>query len=213
MVDVIKTLNIKYLPANPASSFRAIHESLIDYGSQQGSGVPHLHARGIRVGMAHGYFKATGKPLMTLCHGTVGLQHAAMAIYNAWCERVPVIVVRPATILDAAKRPPGVPTFHSAQDINALVRDFTKWDDTRFRCSTFAQSFVRMYKISDDAAVRSGHGWSLDAGLQQEPIHDDGERPVHSALRARRRRHKVRPAPFRRRRATPRHGRAPGHCG
>jgi len=81
------------------------------------------------VAMAHGYFKVAGKPLMTLCHGTVGLQHAAMAVYNAWCDRVPVIVVG-GNDLDAAHRPPGVPTIHSAQDINALVRDFTKWDDT-----------------------------------------------------------------------------------
>ena len=70
------------------------------------------------VGMAHGYFKIAGKPLMTLCHGTVGLQHATMAIYNAWCDRVPVIVIG-GNDLDAAHRPPGVPTFHSAQDINA----------------------------------------------------------------------------------------------
>src|SRR5215472_9740721 len=96
---------------------------------------------------AHGYFKAAGKPLLTLCHGTVGLQHAAMAIYNAWCDRVPVIVVG-GTDLDAAHRPPGVPTVHSAQDINALVRDFTKWDDTPVSLQHFAQSFVRAYKIA-----------------------------------------------------------------
>ena len=59
--------------------------------------------------MAHGYFKVAGKPLMTLCHGTVGLQHAAMAVYNAWCDRVPVIIVG-GNDLDASKRPPGVPT-------------------------------------------------------------------------------------------------------
>ena len=97
--------------------------------------------------MGHGYFKIAGKPMMTLCHGTVGLQHACMAIYNAWCDRVPVIVVG-GNDLDASKRPPGVPTFHSAQDINALVRDFTKWDDTPVSLQHFAQSFVRAYKIA-----------------------------------------------------------------
>jgi len=93
MVDVIKTLDIKYLPANCASSYRAIHESLINYG---GNRMPEfltcMHEESA-VGMAHGYFKVAGKPLMTLCHGTVGLQHATMGIYNAWCDRVPVIVV------------------------------------------------------------------------------------------------------------------------
>src|SRR5262249_48796817 len=129
MVDVVKTLDIKYLPSNPASSFRAIHESLINYGGNKMPEFLTCAHEESAVGMAHGYFKIAGKPLMTLCHGTVGLQHAAMAVYNAWCDRVPVIIVG-GNDLDAAHRPPGVPTFHSAQDINALVRDFTKWDDT-----------------------------------------------------------------------------------
>ena len=168
MVDVIKTLDIKYLPSNCASSFRGIHESLIDYG---GNTMPEFlsctHEESA-VAMSHGYFKAAGKPLLTLCHGTVGLQHASMAIYNAYCDHVPVIVMG-GNDLDAARRPPGVPTIHSAQDINALVRDFTKWDDTPVSLQHFAQSFVRAYKV----AMTPPYGpvmLSLDGGLQQEPI-------------------------------------------
>ncbi|MBV8243235.1 MAG: thiamine pyrophosphate-binding protein, partial [Hyphomicrobiales bacterium] len=174
MVDVIKTLDIKYLPSNPASSFRAIHESLINYGGNKMPEFLTCAHEESAVGMAHGYFKVAGKPLLTLCHGTVGLQHAAMAVYNAWCDRVPVIIVG-GNDLDAAHRPPGVPTFHSAQDINALVRDFTKWDDTPVSLQHFAQSFVRAYKIS----MTPPYGpvaISLDAGLQQEPIRDNGEK-------------------------------------
>src|SRR5437016_4716196 len=174
MVDVIKTLNIKYCPANCASSYRGIHESLINYG---GNKMPEfltcMHEESA-VGMAHGYFKIAGKPLMTLCHGTVGLQHATMAIYNAWCDRVPVIVVG-GNDMDAATRPPGVPTCHAAQDINALVRDFTKWDDTPVSLAHFAQSFVRAYKI----AMTPPCGpvmISLDAGLQQEVIRNHGDK-------------------------------------
>jgi thiamine pyrophosphate-dependent acetolactate synthase large subunit-like protein len=173
MVDIIKSLDIKYLPANCASSYRGIHESLINYG---GNKMPEfltcMHEESA-IGMAHGYFKASGKPLMSLCHGTVGLQHATMAIYNAWCDRVPVIIMG-GNDLDAAHRPPGVPTFHSAQDINALVRDFTKWDDTPVSLQHFAQSFVRAYKI----ALTPPYGpvmISLDAGLQQQPISRNGE--------------------------------------
>src|SRR5205809_6751008 len=168
MVDVIKTLDIKYLPSNPASSFRAIHESLINYGGNKMPEFLTCAHEESAVGMAHGYFKVTGKPLMTLCHGTVGLQHAAMAVYNAWCDRVPVIIVG-GNDLDAAHRPPGVPTIHSAQDINSLVRDFTKWDDTPVSLQHFAQSFVRAYKI----AMTPPYGpvaIALDAGLQQEPM-------------------------------------------
>ena len=168
MVDVIKTLDIKYLPSNPASSFRAIHESLINYGGNEMPEFLTCAHEESAVAMAHGYFKVAGKPLMTLCHGTVGLQNAAMAVYNAWCDRVPVIIVG-GNDLDAAHRPPGVPTIHSAQDINALVRDFTKWDDTPVSLQHFAQSFVRAYKI----AMTPPYGpvaIALDAGLQQEPM-------------------------------------------
>src|SRR5438094_3556437 len=177
MVDVVKTLGIKYLPANCASSYRGIHESLINYG---GNKMPEfltcMHEESA-VGMAHGYFKIAGKPLMTLCHGTVGLQHATMAIYNAWCDRVPMIIVG-GNDLDAATRPPGVPTFHAAQDINALVRDFTKWDDTPVSLQHFAQSMVRAYKI----AMTPPYGpvmISLDAGLQQEPIRTHGKEKLY----------------------------------
>jgi thiamine pyrophosphate-dependent acetolactate synthase large subunit-like protein len=168
MVDVIKTLNIDYVCSNPASSFRALHESLIDYGGNKKPEFITCTHEESSIGMCHGYFKATGKPLMMLCHGVVGLQHAAMAIYNAWCDRVPLIAVG-GTDLDAAYRAPGVPTYHAAQDINALVRDFTKWDDQPVSLQHFAQSFVRAYKI----AMTPPHEpvmIALDLGLQQEPI-------------------------------------------
>ncbi len=173
MVDVIKTLDIKYLPANPAASYRGLHESLIDYGKNTMPEFLTCMHEESAVGMCHGYFKATGKPIMTLVHGVVGLQHATMAIYNAWCDRVPVLVIG-GNDLDAAHRPPLVPTFHSAQDINAIVRDYTKWDDTPVSAQHFAQSLVRMYKI----ATTPPYGpvmMSLDGGLQNEAIRDLGE--------------------------------------
>ena len=172
MVDVIKTLDIKYVPANPAASYRGPHESLIDYGNNTMPEFLTCMHEESAVGMCHGYFKATGKPIMTMVHGVVGLQHATMAVYNAWCDRVPVLVIG-GNDLDAAHRPPGVPTFHSAQDINAIVRDYTKWDDTPVSLQHFAQSFVRMYKI----ATTPPYGpvmMSLDGGLQNDAIRDFG---------------------------------------
>jgi acetolactate synthase-1/2/3 large subunit len=177
MVDVIKTLNIDYVVSNPASSFRALHESLIDYGGNKKPEFITCTHEESSVGMAHGYFKATGKPLMMLCHGTVGLQHATMAIYNAWCDRVPMIVIG-GTDLDAAYRAPGVPTYHSALDINALVRDFTKWDDQPVSLQHFAQSMVRAYKI----AMTPPHEpvmIALDLGLQQEAMKDHERQSIY----------------------------------
>ena len=173
MVDVIKTLDIKYLPSNPASSYRAIHESLIDYGKNTMPEFLTCTHEEAGVGIAHGYYKIANKPLMTLCHGTVGLMHATMNIYNAFCDRAPVIVFA-GNDLDAAHRPPGVPTVHSAQDINAIVRDFTKWDDTPVSAQHFAQSFVRAYQIATTPPC-APVVISLDDGLAQEPIRDYGQ--------------------------------------
>ena len=173
MVDVIKSLDIDYVASNPASSFRGLHESLLTYGgNKKPEFLTCLHEES-SVGIAHGYVKITGRPLLVLCHGTVGLQHATMAIYNAWCDRVPVIVMG-GNDLDAAKRPPGVPTIHSAQDIGSLVRDFTKWDDNPVSLPHFAESFVRAYKIAMTPPQEPVF-LSLDSDLQQEAIH--GETP------------------------------------
>ena len=147
MVDVIKSLGIEYVYANPASSYRGIHESLINYGKNvMPEFITCMHEES-SIAMAHGYFKVSGRPQLVLCHGVVGLMHGTMSVYNAWCDRAPVIIMG-GTDLDAANRPPGVPTTHSGQDINALVRDFTKWDDTPVSLAHFAQSFVRAYKFA-----------------------------------------------------------------
>jgi acetolactate synthase I/II/III large subunit len=172
MVDVLKTLDIDYVYSNPASSFRGLHESLINYGQNKKPEFITCTHEESSVAMAHGYFKVTGKPQMMLCHGTVGLQHAAMSVYNAWCDRAAVLLMG-GTDLDAAKRPPGVPTTHSAQDINALVRDFTKWDDQPVSLQHFAQSLVRAYKFM----MTPPHEpvmIALDGGLQEEFMNGHG---------------------------------------
>src|ERR1700687_3875416 len=170
MVDVIKTLDIKYLPANPASSYRGIHESLINYGKNTMPEFLTCTHEESGVAMCHGYFKATGKPIMTLVHGTVGLQHASMAIYNAWCDRVPVYLMI-GNILEADKRAPVAVWVHSGIDPSAMVLDFVKWDDQPASLQHFAESAVRAYKIAVTAPMAPVL-LSLDAELQENPIQD-----------------------------------------
>jgi acetolactate synthase-1/2/3 large subunit len=147
MVDVIKSLGFEYVCANPGSSFRAIHESIINYGGNKSPEFITCCHEESAVGMAHGYAKVEGKPLAVLAHGTVGVQHAAMAIYNAYCDRVPVYLIL-GNIIDETKRVPGVEWAHSVQDAAAMVRDFTKWDDLPISLTHFAESAVRAYKIA-----------------------------------------------------------------
>src|SRR5712692_11541435 len=79
MVDVIRSLGIEYIAANPASSFRSLQESIVNYGGNRKPEFLTCMHEESSVAMAHGYAKARGKPMAVLAHGTVGLQHAAMA--------------------------------------------------------------------------------------------------------------------------------------
>ena len=171
MVDVLKSLNFEYVASNPGSSFRGIHESIINYG---GNAAPEFltccHEES-SIAMAHGYFKAEGKPMAVLCHGTVGMQHAAMAIYNAYCDRVPVYILA-GNSLDATMRRPGVEWAHSVQDAAAMVRDFIKWDDLPFSLPHFAESAIRAYKIAMTPPMMPVLV-VLDGGLQEDPISEE----------------------------------------
>ncbi len=173
MVDVIKSLGFEYVCANPGSSFRGIHESIINYGGNKSPEFITCCHEESSVGMAHGYAKVEGKPLAVLAHGTVGVQHAAMAVYNAYCDRVPVYLIL-GNIIDATKRVPGVEWFHSVQDAAAMVRDFTKWDDLPISLTHFAESAVRAYKIAMTPPTLPVV-LVADGDLQETPISADAK--------------------------------------
>ena len=147
MADVIKSLGIEYVAANPGSSFEGLHESIINYGDNR---MPELltccHEES-SVAMAHGYAKIEGKPMLAIVHGNIGLQHASMAVYNAYADRVPVYIIL-GNILDAEYRRGNAEWMHSVQDAAAMVRDYTKWDDTPVTLAHFAESSVRAYTIA-----------------------------------------------------------------
>jgi len=167
MVDVLKSLGFEYVAANPGSSFRSLHESLINYGGNKAPELLTCCHEESSVGIAHGYANVEGKPMLVMAHSTVGLQHAAMNIYNAWVGRVPMFVVLGNT-LDATMRRPGVEWKHSAQDAAAIVRDYTKWDDNPVSLPHFAESAVRAYRISM-ALPREPVVPVADSELQERP--------------------------------------------
>src|SRR6185295_2318956 len=115
MTDVLKSLGFEYVAANPGSSFRSLHESFINYGGNKSpEWITCCHEES-SVAIADGYFRVEGKPMAIMAHGTVGLQHAAMNIYNAFVARVPVYIIL-GNALDANARRPGVEWNHSVQD-------------------------------------------------------------------------------------------------
>jgi thiamine pyrophosphate-dependent acetolactate synthase large subunit-like protein len=147
MMDVIKSLGIEYCATNPGTSFRGLHESMINYGGNKDPELLTCLHEESSVAMAHGYAKIEGKPMMIMAHGTVGLQHASMAIYNAYADRVPVYIIL-GNILDINYRRGSADWYHSVQDAPSMVRDYVKWDDTPVTLSHFAESAVRAYKIA-----------------------------------------------------------------
>ena len=176
MIDVLKTLDLEYAAANPGSSFRALHESLINYGGNKSPELITCCHEESAVGIAHGYAKIEGKPMAVLAHGTVGLQHASMGVFNAFCDRVPVYIVVGNTS-DAVMRRPGAEWVHSVQDAAALVRDFVKWDDAPASLAHFAESAVRAYRV----AVTPPSAPVLivcDSDLQENPLAETDRLPV-----------------------------------
>jgi acetolactate synthase-1/2/3 large subunit len=174
MVDVCKTLSLNYIASCPGSTFRGLQESFINYGqNKRPEWLTCLHEE-VSVGMAHGYAKVAGKPMAAMVHGTVGTQHAAMAIYNAYCDRVPVIIFTGnAGALN--ERRPGVEWFHSVQDGAATVRDFVKWDDSPMSLQHFAESAVRGYALA--CAQPPGPVFIVaDTKLQEDPLDDREQR-------------------------------------
>jgi acetolactate synthase-1/2/3 large subunit len=168
MAEVIKSLGFEYVAANPGSSFRGLHESLVNYGHNKSPELLTCCHEESSVAMAHGYAKIEGKPMMIMAHGTVGLQHASMAIYNAFADRVPVYIVL-GNIADVAWRRSDVEWAHSVQDAAAMVRDYTKFDDAPVSLGHFAESAVRAYKIMMTPPMEPVV-IVADAVLQEEPM-------------------------------------------
>ena len=170
MADVLKATGMKYLAMNPAAGFRSLHESIINHlGNKDPEILTCLHEE-IAAAMAHGYAKAAGTPMGVMFHGTVGLQHASMAIYNAWVDRVPMMLFA-GNGLRADTRRPGVEWNHSVQDPGGLVRDFIKWDDQPMSLQHFAESTLRAYQYTMTAPMEPVM-ITCDMDIQEEDNHE-----------------------------------------
>jgi thiamine pyrophosphate-dependent acetolactate synthase large subunit-like protein len=122
MVDVLRDLGVEYVSSNPGSSFEGLQESIINYGdppNRMPEFITALHEMSA-VDMASGYGRAEGKPMVALLHGTLGIQNSSMAIFQAFSGRIPVVLL--------VGRDDGFIQAHTADDMAAMVRGFTKWD-------------------------------------------------------------------------------------
>jgi thiamine pyrophosphate-dependent acetolactate synthase large subunit-like protein len=170
---MLRELDVPYVALNPGASYRGLHDSLVNLlGNRDPQMLLCLHEEHA-VAMAHGYAKVTGRPMGAIVHSNVGLMHATMAIFNAWCDRAPVVVLGATGPVDAAKRRPWIDWIHTAQDQGALIRNYTKWDDQPASVAAAAESMLRAHRMALTPPCGPVY-ICLDAALQESRI---GELP------------------------------------
>ena len=169
IAEALRSLDIPYIALTPGASYRGLHDSIVNYlGNSKPQMLLCLHEEAA-VAIAHGYAKVTGKAMVTAVHSNVGLMHATMAMFNAWCDRMPVIVLGATGPVDAAKRRPWIDWIHTARDQGALIRDYTKWDDQPASPAAAREAILRGTWIAN--TVPQGPVYiNFDAELQEAKV-------------------------------------------
>src|SRR4029450_7796392 len=166
VAETLRALQIPYIALNPGASYRGLHDSIVNFlGNEQPQMLLCLHEEAA-VAIAHGYAKVTGKAMAAAVHSNVGLFHATMAIFNAWCDRMPILILGATGPVDAMKRRPGVDWIHTAADQGAIVRNYTKWDDQPASAGAARESVLRAYWMSNTAPCGPTY-INLDAEVQE----------------------------------------------
>ena len=169
VVDLMKSFDIEYAAFNPGATFRGIHDSIVNYGGNHKPEVIFCNHEEISVALAHGYAKAKGKPMLAIVHNMVGLQHASMAIFNAYIDRVPIIVLGGTGPMNTKRRRPRIDWIHTALVQGNQVRDYVKWDDQPFTLADVPDSFIRGYRIATTEPMAPVY-INYDADIQEDSV-------------------------------------------
>lgn len=180
IVDLIKRYGFPFIPLNPGSSFRGLHDSLVNYGKNDPPLMLCNHEE-IAVQIAHGYAKASGKPGICILHNLVGMLHAAMAIYYAYIDRAPVFVIGATGPMDEGRRRPHIDWTHTALVQGNALRDYVKWDYQPASLDGVPESFARAYSIMTTEPQGPVY-MCYDAGLQEAPLVQDVALPPTGAV-------------------------------
>jgi thiamine pyrophosphate-dependent acetolactate synthase large subunit-like protein len=171
IADALRSLDIPYIALTPGASYRGLHDSIVNYlGNSAPQMLLCLHEEAA-VAIAHGYAKVTGKAMAAAVHSNVGLMHASMAMFNAWCDRMPMVVLGATGPVDAAKRRPWIDWIHTARDQGSLVREYTKWDDQPASPAAAREAILRGTWISNTAPQGPVY-INFDAELQEMKVSD-----------------------------------------
>jgi thiamine pyrophosphate-dependent acetolactate synthase large subunit-like protein len=169
IADALRSLDIPYIALTPGASYRGLHDSIVNYlGNSKPQMLLCLHEEAA-VAIAHGYAKVTGKAMASAVHSNVGLLHSTMAIFNAWCDRMPVVVLGATGPVDAVKRRPWIDWIHTARDQGALVREYTKWDDQPASPGAAREAILRGTWIANTAPQGPVY-INFDAEVQESKV-------------------------------------------
>jgi benzoylformate decarboxylase/acetolactate synthase-1/2/3 large subunit len=181
VVDLLNDWGIRYASLNPGSSFRGLHDSIVNHGQNSPEIVLCPHEK-IAVGLAHGYAKSSGELMAVIVHDLVGLLHGAMGIYYAYIDRAPVLVLGGAGPMDLGRRRPNIDWIHSANVQGNAVRDYTKWDDQPAAIGSIPESLVRALRVATSEPAGPVYV-ALDAALQEDDVPEGLVMPDLSRLR------------------------------
>jgi acetolactate synthase-1/2/3 large subunit len=176
IVDLMKAFDIEYAAFNPGATFRGIHDSIVNYGGNYKPEVIFCHHEEISVALAHGYAKAKGKPMIAIVHNMVGLQHASMAIFNAYIDRVPIMVLGGTGPMNTKRRRPRIDWIHTALVQGNQVRDYVKWDDQPYSLEDVPDSFIRGYRLATTEPMAPVY-INYDADIQEDALASQIEVP------------------------------------
>ena len=181
IVDLLHAYGLEYAALNPGASFRGLHDSLVNYGGNRPQMLLCQHEE-TAVQIAHGYAKASGKPMIAILHNLVGLLHANMAIYYAYIDRAPVLIIGATGPMDETKRRPRIDWIHTAQDQGEAVRAYTKWDYQPHTIDGVPESFARGYSVMM-TEPRGPVYLCYDAWLQEQTLDRDVAMPPAGAAK------------------------------
>jgi thiamine pyrophosphate-dependent acetolactate synthase large subunit-like protein len=148
MAEVVRRLGFRYIALTPGASYRGLHDSLVNYlGNTDPQMILTVHEESA-VAIAHGYSKVADAPMAVALHANIGLMHAVMAIYNAWCDRAPMLILGATGPVDSTRRRPWIEWIHTSKDQGGLVRNFIKWDDQPASVGAAVESLLRAAKLT-----------------------------------------------------------------
>jgi thiamine pyrophosphate-dependent acetolactate synthase large subunit-like protein len=181
---LLRDVGLEYVALCPGSSFRGLHESLVNHlGNTRPEMLLCLHEENA-VAIAHGYARVTGRPMGVIVHCNVGLMHATMAVYNAWCDRMPILILGGSGPLDSARRRTPIDWLHSVSDQAALVRNYVKWDDAPLSPKGAVESILRGMQMAT-TAPKAPVCITLDQRLQEDSFpHPREAKPRMTRYRA-----------------------------